>query len=142
MDFYINLWFILLKSSKKFYLCNIRNFCQNKSRSSIRQALMIGSRSARMVVLVQESYWTFCLQIWFINSRDLASWRVAQIRSCHTCLSMMIKHLVTFLLIEKIKPNVVDFSSGESLIFIEVALVKDVAASIQVKVLNSSSLTL
>lgn len=55
---------------------------------------------------------------------------------------MMIKHLVTFLLIEKIKPNVVDFSSGESLIFIEVALVKDVAASIQVKVLNSSSLTL
>ncbi|KAG5620700.1 hypothetical protein H5410_005918 [Solanum commersonii] len=48
----------------------------------------------------------------------------------HTCLSMLIKHLVTFFLIEQIKPNVV-FCSGEPLIFIEVALMKDVAATIQ-----------
>jgi len=59
----------------------------------------------------------------------------------HTCLSMLIKHLVTFFLIEQIKPNVV-FCSGEPLIFIEVALMKDVAATIQVKVLTLFSLTL
>lgn len=59
----------------------------------------------------------------------------------HTRLSMLIKHLVTFFLIEQIKPNIV-FCSGEPLIFIEVALMKDVAATIQVKVLTLSSLTL